>query len=222
MADQVFLVEDYPVVRLGMATLLDAEMALDVCGEASTAAGALEQIPEAEPDLVIVDLSLEEGSGLELIKDAQTRWPDVSLLVVSMHDETLYALRALRAGAQGYVMKERATDILVDAVRQVLGGQIYVSTEIKEKLIQNLHGHNVLEGSPLESLSDRELQVFKQLGHGLKTSEIAEQLHLSPKTVYSYQSRIREKLGIDSTPKLRQRAAVWVECCDSELVDASA
>lgn len=221
MADQIFLVEDHPVVRRGLATLLDAEMGLDVCGEAGTAAATLEQIPEAEPDLVLVDLSLEERSGLDLIKDIQTRWPDVALLVVSMHDETLYALRSLRAGAQGYVMKKEATDVLVDAVRQVLDGRIYVSTEIQERLIQNLHGHTILADSPLKSLSDRELQVFQELGHGLKTSEIAEQLHLSPKTVYSYQSRIKDKLGIDSTPKLRQRAAVWVEGREPELLNAS-
>jgi len=219
MADQVFLVDDHPVVRLGLATLLNAEMALEICGEASTAAGALERIPEAEPDLVIADLSLEGGSGLELIKDTQNRWPSVALLVVSIHDETLYALRALRAGARGYVMKEQTTEVLVEAVRDVLGGGIYVSPQIKEKLIQNLHGHNVLTESPLESLSDRELEVFEQLGYGLKTCEIAEELHLSPKTVYSYLSRVKDKLGIDSTPKLRQRAAVWMECRDPERVD---
>ena len=216
MADQVFLVEDHPVVRHGLATLLNAEMALEVCGEASTAAAALEHIPETEPDLVLVDLSLEEGGGLELIKDVQKRWPDVALLVVSMHDEALYALRALRAGARGYVMKERATDVLMEAVRQVLDGRIYLSTEIKEKLIQNLQGHTIHAESPLQSLSDRELQVFKWLGHGLKTAEIADRLHLSSKTVYSYQARIKDKLGIESTPKLRQRAAVWVECYEPE------
>ena len=119
----------------------------------------------------------------------------------------------------GYVMKEQTTEVLVDAVRHVLGGGIYVSPQIKEKLIQSLHGHNVLTESPLESLSDRELEVFEQLGYGLKTCEIAEELHLSPKTVYSYQSRVKDKLGIDSTPKLRQRAAVWMEYRDPERVD---
>jgi DNA-binding NarL/FixJ family response regulator len=222
MADQVFLVEDHPVVRRGLASLLTAEMALTVCGGACTPTAALEKLPEAEPDLVLVDLSLEEGSGLELIKDVKNRWPEMALLVVSMHDETLYALRSLRAGAQGYVMKQRATEVLVDAVRHVLDGRIYVSTEIKEKLIENVHGHNALAKSPLESLSDRELQVFQRLGEGLKTSTIAEELHLSPKTVYSYQSRIKDKLGIEGTPKLRQRAAIWVECCEPDSVGAQA
>ena len=221
MADQVFLVEDHPISRRGQKAVLDSEMNLEVCGEADGAAEALEQIPEMEPDLALVDLSLEEGSGLELIKDLQNHQSTLPILVVSMHDESLYALRCIRAGARGYVMKQRASDVLVDAVREVLEGRIYLSEEMKDRLVQTLNGgREAPPESLLELLSDREIQVFELMGHGLRTSDIAEQLHLSPKTVYSYQARIKDKLDINSTPKLRQRA-VLLACCDVEAADGS-
>lgn len=209
---EVFLT-DHPIARRGLAAVLESELNLEVCGEAETASEALNKIPETNPDLVLVDVSLKgKGSGLDLIKDLQTRHPTLPLLVVSMHDEALYALRCLRAGAQGYVMKDLAGETLVDAAQQVLDGRTYLSEEMKERLTQNLGGTaEVLARSPLESLSDRELQVFELMGHGLKPSLIAERLHLSPKTVYSYQSRLKDKLGIDDTPKLRRRAVVWME-----------
>lgn len=220
MADQVFLVEDHPLSRQGEKAILESEMNLEVCGEADTAVEALEQIPEAEPDLAVVDLSLKKGSGLELIKDLQNRWPALPLLVVSMHDESLYALRCLRAGAQGYVMKRHASEVLVDAVQEVLDGRIYLSREMKDRLIQGFgEGDGAPADSPLDALSDRELQVFELLGQGMKVSQIAEQLHLSPKTIYSYQSRLKNKLGIEDTPKLRQRAIIWKENLDGESSD---
>jgi len=220
MADQVFLVEDHPISRRGQKAVLNAEMNLEVCGEAGGAAEALERIPEMAPDLVLVDLSLEDGNGLELIKDLQNHQPGLPLLVVSMHEESLYALRCIRAGARGYVMKQRASDVLVEAVREVLEGRIYLSTEMKDRLVQTLNGGR--ESTPeslLELLSDREIQVFELMGHGLKTGEIAEHLHLSPKTVYSYQARIKDKLNTDSTAKLRQWAVLWVAGIGSEADD---
>lgn len=222
MANQLFLVEDHPISRRGLEAILDAEMDLKVCGEAGTAAEARDKIPEADPDLVLVDLSLARGSGLELIKSLQNRRPELPLLVVSMHDEALYALRCVRAGAQGYVMKRRAGEVLVDAVRQVLDGQIYLSEEMRTQLVQNLEEHDEsLPESPLEPLSDRELEIFERLGQGLKTSEIAEQLHVSSKTVSSHQARIKDKLGIDSTPKLRRWAAIWAEGFNPDAVDVN-
>ncbi len=222
MADQVFLTEDHPIARRGQAAVLESQLNLEVCGEAGTASEALDRIPEASPDLVLVDLSLKKGNGLELIKDLQNRRPSLPLLVVSMHDEALYAFRCIRAGAQGYVMKEQASETLVEAVRQVLDGRIYLSEKMKERLTQNLGSPGgMLAQSPLESLSDRELQVFELIGHGLKTSRIAERLHLSPKTVHSYRSRIKDKLGIDSTPQLQRRAVIWMESCETEGADAS-
>jgi DNA-binding NarL/FixJ family response regulator len=223
MANHVFLVEDHPISRRGLEAILDAELDLKVCGEAGTAAEARDKIPEADPDLVLVDLSLATGSGLELIKNLQNRRPELPLLVVSMHDEVLYALRCVRAGARGYVMKRRASETLLDAVRQVLDGRIYLSEEMKKRVNQGLEERSEAPvESPLDALSDRELQIFECLGDGLKTSEIAEQIHLSPKTVSSHQSRIKNKLGIDSTPKLRRWAAIWVEAgYTAEAVDAT-
>jgi DNA-binding NarL/FixJ family response regulator len=219
MADQVFLIEDHPISRRGQKAVLETEMDLQVCGEADGAAEALEKIPEVEVDLALVDLSLKEGSGLELIKALQNHHPTLPLLVVSMHDESLYALRCIRAGARGYVMKEQASEVLVDAVREVLDDRIYLSGEMKDRLVQSLNETQGAAESALESLSDRELQVFERMGHGLRTSDIAEQLHLSPKTIYSYQARIKDKLDIDTTPKLRQRAVIWVACSEVEVAD---
>lgn len=218
MADRVFLVDDHPLSRRGEKAILEAEMNLEVCGEAGTAVAALERISETEPDLVLVDLSLKKGSGLELIKDMQNRWSELPVLVVSMHDEALYAMRCLRAGAQGYVMKQRASEVIVTAVQEVLDGRIYLSEKMKDRLIQDFGvGDGAPTESPLDTLSDRELQVFEFLGQGMKVAEIAEELHLSPKTIYSYQSRLKDKLGIEDTPKLRQRAVVWVERRDREV-----
>lgn len=222
MANQVFLVDDHPISRRGQETVLEAEINLEICGEASGAAEALEQIPDAEPDLVLLDLSLKEGNGLELVKDLQNHHPMLPLLVVSMHDESLYALRCIRAGARGYVMKHRGSQVLVDAVQEVINGRIYLSREMKDRLVQSLNkGQDAAVESNLELLSDRELQVFEQIGHGLGTDDIAENLHLSPKTVYSYQARIKDKLDIDGTPKLRQRAAIWVACREFEDTEGS-
>lgn len=217
MADRVFLVEDHPIARRGQTAVLESQMSLEVCGEAATAADALRKIPEAAPDIVLIDLSLEEGDGLSLIKELQSRWPDLPLLVVSMHDAALYALRCVRAGARGYLTKQQASDTLVDAVQQVLDGRIFLGDKMKDHLMQTLgDGGDPLTESPLGALSDRELQVFKLLGRGLESVEIADQLNVSPKTVYSYQSRIKDKLDLENTSKLRQRAVIWRESCNAE------
>lgn len=219
MADHVFLVEDHPIARRGQASVLGSQMGLEVCGEAASAPEALQEIPEADPDIVLVDLSLDEGNGLELIKDLQNRWPELPLLVMSMHDASLYALRCIRAGARGYLMKQRASGALVDAVRQVLDGRIFLCDQMKDRVMCTLGEQGELSQTPLDPLSDRELQVFELLGAGLEATEIAEQLNLSRKTVYSYESRIKEKLGAESTAKLRQRAVIWMKSLNSSSAE---
>ena len=211
--NKIIIVDDHPVLRKGLAQTLDEEMDLEVTAEAGSAEDALDQMEAADVDLAVVDISLEGGmSGIELIKHMQDRWPQVKVLVVSRHDESLYAERAIRAGARGYVMKLRAGDDIVKAVRQVLGGRVYVSDEIKDRLLMGMAtGGKDVMASPLELLSDRELEVFELTGRGLSTREIAERLHLSPKTVESYRARTKNKLDLESATELMQHAVRWVE-----------
>jgi len=199
-------------MRKGLGLTLDAEPDLTVCGQAADAEEALAMLDSVEPDLAIVDISLPTMGGLELIKHMQALYPDMRTLVVSRHDETLYAERAIRAGARGYVMKLEAGNLIVKAVRRVLSGGIYVSEEINERLLLGLvSGRPQLTQSPLEVLSDRELEVFELTGRGLGTREIAERLHLSVKTVESYRARIKDKLSLKSASELMQHAVQWVE-----------
>ncbi len=209
----IMIVDDHPIMRRGLVQILNQEMDLEVTEEAGSAEEAMERLEAVAVDLAVVDISLEGGvSGIELIKDMQHCWPEVKVLVVSRHDESLYAERAIRAGARGYVMKLRAGDEIVKAVRRVLDGRIYVSEEIKDRLLMGMAtgGRDVME-SPLELLSDRELEVFELTGRGLKTREIAERLHLSPKTVESYRARTKSKLNLTSATELMQHAVRWVE-----------
>lgn len=209
---KILIVDDHPLMRKGLGLTLDAESDLTVCGQAADAEEALAILDTIEPDLAIVDLSLPTMGGLELLKHMQALYPDMRTLVVSRHDEALYAERAIRAGARGYVMKLEAGDLIVKAVRRVLGGGIYVSEEINERLLMGLaSGRPQLAQSPLEILSDRELEVFELTGRGLGTREIAERLHLSVKTVESYRSRIKDKLNLKSASELMQHAVQWVE-----------
>ena len=200
---KILIVDDHPLMRKGLAMTLNAEPDLNVCGQVADAEEALGALEEFDPDLAIVDISLPGMSGLELIKHMQALRPSLRTLVVSRHDEALYAERAIRAGARGYVMKLEASDMIVKAVRRVLNGGIYVSEEINERLLLGLAaGRQELAQSPLEVLSDRELEVFELTGRGLGTREIAERLHLSVKTVESYRARIKDKLNLKTAAEL--------------------
>ena len=209
----IVLVDDHPVMRKGLALTLDAEMDLSVVGQMSSAEEAMDEIERLEPDLAIIDISLPGMSGMELVKHLQARMPEVRTLVVSRHDESLYAERAIRAGARGYIMKLEAGEVIVKAVRQVMDGGIYVSDEINERLLLSMAsgGRERISQSPLEVLSDRELEVFELTGRGTGTRDIAERLHLSVKTVESYRARIKKKLNLESATELMQHAVQWVE-----------
>jgi len=207
------LIDDHPLMRKGLARTIEHEVELNVVGQMSSAEEALEKIEDLAPALAIVDISLPGMSGMELIKHLQSRTPDIKLLVVSRHDETLYAERCIRAGAKGYVMKQEAGDVIVQAIRKVLNDRIFVSEEINERLLQSMAegGRERIMQSPLEVLSDRELEVFELTGKGSSTREIAERLHLSVKTVESYRARIKDKLNLSSGNELMKHAVQWVE-----------
>lgn len=215
MARQIYIVEDHPVMRRGYSYLVDSEIDLEICGEAGDAQTALKDIPDANPDLAIVDLTLQGMGGLELIKRLQAERPELPILVVSMHDETLYADRALQAGARGYIMKSEVEAEVVKAIRRILDGGVFLSDELSTKILLQYSGSK--SGAPagstssLEQLSDRELEVFEYMGRGFTTQEIAEKLVLSPKTIDSYRARVKDKLSIDSNTELMRRAVVWVE-----------
>ena len=215
MPHRIFIVDDHPVMRRGYASLINAEMDLEICGEADSARDALDKYQDANPSLMIVDLTLKGMGGLELIKRLQTQDPDLPILVVSMHDESLYAARALRAGARGYIMKSEVESEIVQAIRRILKGSVYVSDELSTKILLRYTGATPGEGdSPLDQLSDREIEVFEYMGRGFTTREIAEKLALSPKTIDSYRTRVKEKLAIDSNAELIRRAVLWVESQD--------
>ncbi|WP_103019463.1 response regulator [Salinibacter altiplanensis] len=209
----IVLVDDHPLLRKGLARTIEAEADLNVTGQMDTAEEALGEIENLAPALVVVDISLPGMSGMELIKHLESRVPDVQILVVSRHDETLYAERCIRAGARGYVMKQEAGDDIVQAIRTVLNGRVFVSEEINDRLLQSMAegGRERIMQSPLEVLSDRELEVFELTGQGLPTREIAERLHLSVKTIESYRARIKNKLNLDSANELMKHAVQWVE-----------
>ena len=213
----IVLVDDHPLMRKGLARTIEAEADLNVVGQMNSAEEALEALDELAPDLAVVDISLPGMSGLELIKHLQSRFSDLATLVVSRHDESLYAERCIRAGAKGYVMKQEAGDVIVQAIRKVLDGRIFVSEEINERLLQQMAegGQERLMQSPLEVLSDRELEVFELTGKGSTTREIADRLHLSVKTIESYRARIKNKLDLDSANEFIQHAVQWVESEDS-------
>ena len=205
---KVFLVDDHPIVRYGFARLLAAETDLQVCGEAVDAHGALEGLATA-PD-VVVDISLGASSGIDLIRELKARLPSIQVLVVSMHDELLYAERALRAGAAGYVMKHEATDKMVHAIRKVAAGENFVSEEVASHLVQRVAATGTAS-SPLDSLTDRELHVLQLLGRGLGSRAIAEQLHVSIKTIETYRARLKEKMNLRSGTELVRFAVRWAE-----------
>lgn len=212
MKKQILIVDDHPLMRKGLAMIIKAEPDLEVCSQASKAEEALNAMEKLNPDLIIVDVSLPGMSGLELTKHMLAMKPDMLILVVSRHDEALYAERAIRAGARGYVMKMVAGEEILKAIRRVLNGGIYVSDEINDRLLVGMaSGHKHLNQSPLEVLSDRELEVFELTGRGLGTREIAERLYLSVKTVESYRARIKNKLNLSNATELMLHAVQWVE-----------
>jgi DNA-binding NarL/FixJ family response regulator len=203
----VFLVDDHPLVREWLANLIERQHDLCVCGQAEDAAMAVTDIARLQPDVVVVDLSLQGQSGLELIRQLQTLLHHPRVLVLSMHDEAFYAERALRAGALGYVMKRTATGKVIEAIRQVLLGRLYLSEELAARLADKFTGARAPAGdSPTAQLSDREMEVFALLGQGYETKRIGEQLQISQKTVQVYCSRIREKLGLESPTALIREA----------------
>jgi DNA-binding NarL/FixJ family response regulator len=205
---RVLLVDDHPLVRERLAEVINREADLCVCGEAEQRDQALQAITATTPDLVIVDLTLKNSDGLELIKDIYARWPRLLMLVVSMHDETVYAERSLRAGARGYITKQEATRNILLAIRRVLQGQIYLSPELASSLIGRLVTASPA-ASPTSLLADRELQVFQLTGQGLPIRQIARRLHISAKTVETYRARIREKLQLKDGADLLQTAIAW-------------
>lgn len=211
---RILIVDDHPMIREGLRTLIGREPGLSVCGEAETAAEALKATAELSPDLVLVDIGLPGRNGLELIKDLRAFHPALPILVLSMHDELLWAERVLRAGARGYVMKREAGPVMVQAIRQVLANQLCVSEKISARILESFAGHRV-ETSPLGLLSDREFEVFELIGRGKSTTEIAAELHLSTKTVEAHRAKIKEKLELKTMPELISFAARWVETQDT-------
>jgi DNA-binding NarL/FixJ family response regulator len=209
---RLLIVDDHPMMRQGLAQLIDHESDLAACGEADTAAQALRRISTDKPDLVLVDISLPDRNGLELIKDIQALHPGLPVLVVSMHDESLYAARVLRAGGRGYIMKQEGGKMLMRAIRQVLGGQIYVSERMAAKILEIFSGHRTdVSRSPVERLSDREFEVFQLVGQGKGTRDIAGQLHLSVKTVEVHRANIKHKLDLKRGTDLVRYAIRWTE-----------
>ena len=208
----ILIVDDHPMMRQGLAQLINNEPDLSVAWEADNAGQALEVISTQAPDLVIADISLPDKNGLELIKDIHVLRPGVPILVVSMHDETLYAERVLRAGGRGYIMKQQGGKKLMEALRQVLGGQIYVSEKISARILEMFSaGRSKTSESPMGRLSDREFEVFQLIGEGKGTREIAEKLNLSVKTVEVHRANIKEKLNLKTATDLVRQAVRWVE-----------
>ena len=209
---KVLLVDDHPLVREGLVNLISQQADLQICGEAGNEPQALELIRTVQPNVAIVDISLESGSGIELIKSIKAMFPAVTVLVLSMHDESLYAERALRAGARGYIMKREAAKKVIQGIRSVLAGQLYVSDKIAALMAEKfIEGRTAASTSPIEQLSNRELEVFELLGLGHNTRQIADHLHVGFKTVQAYCARIKEKLKLANATELLREAIRWQE-----------
>jgi DNA-binding NarL/FixJ family response regulator len=209
---KVLLVDDHPVLRRGVAEIINGEYDLEVCGEASTLADAYSAVGKLKPDLMIIDISLDGNNGIELMKELSNRWPTLPLLAYSMHDEQIYAERALRAGAKGYVMKQHPPETLIEAIRQILKGKIFLSEQMSDRLLGKLVGAGVSatpSQSPIEKLSDRELEVLQLIGKGMTTSQIADKLCLSVKTIETYREHLKQKLNLQSGPELTRYAIEW-------------
>ena len=209
---RVFIVDDHPLVREWLTNLIHQQADLAVCGEAETRGDSLAAILTTKPDIAVVDISLRDSSGLELVKDLNAQSPDTAVLVLSMHEEAHYAERVLRAGAKGYIIKRETTRKVIAAIRQVLAGQIYISDAIAKGIAARVVGAKPLgDRSPVAQLSDRELEVFEMLGQGKGTRQIAETLHVSLKTVQAYCARMKEKLNLSGATELLREAVRWQE-----------
>jgi DNA-binding NarL/FixJ family response regulator len=209
---KVLIVDDHPMMRQGLAQLINSEKDLAVCCEANTARQAFEAVSNSRPDIALVDISLPDQSGLEFIKDVHATYPELPVLVVSMHDESLYAERVLRAGGRGYIMKQEGGQKFMEAIRRVLSGQIYVSEKISENILELFSGRKPgAIGSPVERLTDREFEIFQLIGQGGGTREIAERLHLSVKTVEVHRANVKKKLKLKSATDLVHYAVRWID-----------
>ncbi len=209
---RVMVIDDHPVLRMGISLLINSTPGWKVCAEAGTGAEGLERAKQSQPDLILLDLTLPDRNGLDLLKDFQQLLPETPVLILSMHDEMLYAERALRAGARGYVMKETGGAKVIEALQTVMEGRIFVSEKVSSDLLGNLNRRSQAPSkSPLGSLTDREFEIFRLIGDGKSTRVIAEQLGLSPKTVDVHRANIKEKLGVKDLPTLIRQAVCWVE-----------
>ena len=206
---RILIVDDHPLVRTGFAQLIGDCPDLEVCGEAGDMAEALQMVEATRPDLAIIDLSLAGGSGLDLIERIKARYKSVLMLVASMHDETLYAERVLAAGARGYINKQEAQDRIIQAIRTVLGGKVYLSRPMTERMLNGMVDSDG-DRRDIDSLSNREQQVFELIGQGISAGQMAKQLNLSIKTIETHQAHIKKKLGLSSAHELTQRAIRWV------------
>jgi len=207
---RVLVVDDHPMTRAGLIHVINHQPDLIVCGEAESAAQALDILDSSRPDLLLIDITLPGKSGLELIKDVKAMHPELLMLVISMHDESLYADRVLRAGARGYITKHEGGEKLMEAIRRVLSGKIYVSESMSAHILEIFSGGQTgLDRSSIEKLSDREFEVFESLGEGLSSQQIAKRLHLSAKTVDAHRANIKTKLNIKTTAELISYAARW-------------
>jgi DNA-binding NarL/FixJ family response regulator len=208
---RVLLVDDHPILRAGLGKLINQEADMMICGEAEDGPTAFDLVGTLTPDIAVVDVSLKGSNGIELIKNLKARYPELPTLVLSMHDESLYAERALRAGSKGYIMKEEAIEQVLVAIRKVLQGEIFLSEKMKGKMLQQMaSGKGKVISSPIEQLTDRELEVFRLIGEGCSTRQIAGQLHLSVRTVEAYREYIKSKLNLKNATELVQHAFHWV------------
>jgi DNA-binding NarL/FixJ family response regulator len=209
---KVLIVDDHPIIRQGLRIVIDQQPDMVVCGEAGTVSDALQAMDRTVPDLAIVDLSLKDSNGLDLIKDIALRWPSVQVLVLTMWDEEFYAERVLRVGARGFVTKDEGPPKVVDALRRIIRGEIHLSDQMARRLLRKFAGNPMPSASLVDSLTDRELQVLHLVGSGLPTREIAERLRISTKTVDSHREHIKHKLKLESATELLKHAIQWVQC----------
>ncbi len=209
---KILVIEDHPIMRSGLAELIGRESDLMLCGEADDVDKALKAIEKLKPDIALVDITLKDSSGIDLIKDIKIRWPKLPVLVLSMHEEFVYAERVLRAGARGYVTKTGAATTVIAAVRQVLSGGVYLSENIISKVLHRMVGAgNNLDTFPIDRLSDREFEVFDLIGQGLEMRQIAQKLHLSVKTIDTHREHMKRKLNLGSATELLKYAVQWIQ-----------